>query len=459
MGTPVAFSPVSQGGLPEIPPDCTSQDVICYQNPRPKIAVLPPEMLSIIFAFLDKTTLLTVARRVCRFWNSVINSNFFWKRVCQEVWPALYETEKRNLQFNWKEQIFRQLHLPKWPFFSTTVPKRWKANERPIRAYVLGDCTVRPCPHRAHKVLYTAGTDNLINAYNTRTGKLIRQFSGHTNHVRCLHLTHDYLFSGARDQKLKMWDLLTMQCVKTFTLPIEPDKIYTSKDFAVVVPHVGSLQDRIKIRVYSLETTKLIKLHTVAIANSLDVNVANDCLFYGAENGSVRQVNLATGDEVREFVIPRETYDTCIIRIKIVANFLLTSTFNGVVRTWDIDRGTCLHSFNHDSGFCGVAQLDPKLICLGGTDGTVTVINKETWKIHHIFKLFERAVSWMKMEHYTLYAYDNSRVAVCDLMHKTHVLSPAYTNTRVLYEDGTAILANIQKGRIKSYRFELSAPA
>ena len=59
----------------------------------------------------------------------------------------------------------------------------------------------------------SAGEDSSVKVWDSRTGRLIRTFRGHTGLVSSLAFTPDgqRLFSGSRDKTVKVWDVTQLE--------------------------------------------------------------------------------------------------------------------------------------------------------------------------------------------------------------------------------------------------------
>lgn len=65
----------------------------------------------------------------------------------------------------------------------------------------------------------TAGSDNTLKLWETKSGLLIRTFLGHTEAVNCLDFNSSYslIVSGSNDGTLKLWDTYTGICLRTIS--------------------------------------------------------------------------------------------------------------------------------------------------------------------------------------------------------------------------------------------------
>jgi len=61
--------------------------------------------------------------------------------------------------------------------------------------------------------------DNVLQLWNTDTGKFINSLIGHTDKLSCIAFTSSskYVVSGSSDQTLRLWDIQSGSCLQTFT--------------------------------------------------------------------------------------------------------------------------------------------------------------------------------------------------------------------------------------------------
>ena len=69
------------------------------------------------------------------------------------------------------------------------------------------------------KYAFAGGGDNLIKLWDTKTGELIRTFSGHDAGIASMAISVDgkHIFTGSHDQTLKLWEVSTGECLRTYT--------------------------------------------------------------------------------------------------------------------------------------------------------------------------------------------------------------------------------------------------
>lgn len=73
--------------------------------------------------------------------------------------------------------------------------------------------------HPDEKQIISSGYDNIISHYEIESGKLLKQFSGHSASV-CSIVFNPYgniIVSGSKDCTLKFWDLRSGLCIKTYS--------------------------------------------------------------------------------------------------------------------------------------------------------------------------------------------------------------------------------------------------
>ena len=79
--------------------------------------------------------------------------------------------------------------------------------------------------------MVSASGDTTIKLWDVETGQCLKTFNGHTRGLACVKLEGNIIYSGGQDNKLKIWDVHTGKCISS--LSGHSDLIRTIDSFEV----------------------------------------------------------------------------------------------------------------------------------------------------------------------------------------------------------------------------------
>ncbi|KAF2868110.1 quinon protein alcohol dehydrogenase-like superfamily [Massariosphaeria phaeospora] len=227
---------------------------------------------------------------------------------------------------------------------STIKVWNWRTGEclRTLRAHSRGVIGV----HMADKLLASGSSDHTIMVHDFGTQ---RKFAlhGHQEWVNSvkIDLPSRTLFSASDDMTVKLWDLNTQLCIKTFeghvgqvqqVLPLPPDFEIDEDDF---LPH----------------------------ANNNDTSDT-------ASLASNRNPHDATPEIPSEPLFPSDPDRPS------PPSYMLTGSLDGTIRLWHVSTGRCIHRFfGHVEGVWSIAADTLRLVS-GAEDKTIKIWDPRTGK-------------------------------------------------------------------------------
>ncbi len=148
--------------------------------------------------------------------------------------------------------------------------------------------------HVSSSQIASCSEDKKIKLWNLETNECLRTFTGHTDNVNCLEISFDKskLYSGSDDRTLKVWNISSGECLKTIDLEscIICLKLIPSDSLAV-----GLEVEKTEV---NLSTVKIIDLNSFIIVKSLETesetvsclnfNSDENILFTGSGKGPIR---------------------------------------------------------------------------------------------------------------------------------------------------------------------------
>jgi WD40 repeat protein len=236
---------------------------------------------------------------------------------------------------------------------------------------------------RKHKTIVPPSSTNLKLYQNHMklgrrwlTGKASTRFlQGHHDSVYCLAwISKDILISGSRDKRLKVWNAITGQCIRTITgehdgsilsMRVNQEKsiLLTGSSDATCV--VWSLPNLVPI-------TKL-RGHGNSV---LDVCFVNNQIVTSSRDHSLRVWDMATGLELRQM----RGHSASVNAIEPVGDTrIVSASGDGSLKLWDIQTGECLKTMESPNRL-GLAcvRYNGKYLYSGGLEGKIRVWDVDT---------------------------------------------------------------------------------
>jgi WD40 repeat protein len=137
--------------------------------------------------------------------------------------------------------------------------------------------------------IYCSSEKN-IGSYKLSDGRHLKNFVGHTNSIFCLHVTNQYLFSGAQDHTIRLWDKKSTTCLHILTGHTKGIScIKTCKDWIISGSYDGT------IKIWDIHSTECLK----TLSGHMDVYsicVVEPLIISGSADGSIRVWELNTGN-------------------------------------------------------------------------------------------------------------------------------------------------------------------
>ncbi|PSN72470.1 WD40 repeat-like protein [Corynespora cassiicola Philippines] len=199
--------------------------------------------------------------------------------------------------------------------------------------------------HMADKLIASGSSDKTIVVHNFQTKQKFR-LRGHEDWVNSVKIDvpSQTLFSASDDMTVKLWDITTSSCIRTFE------------------GHVGQVQQVLPLpREFEIDEEDF-----VAHAN----NDASDTASLKSEGGSP----YTTPDAVDETMFPDDPERPA------PPSYMLTGSLDGTIRLWHVPSGRCIHRFfGHVEGIWSLA-VDTLRLVSGAEDKTIKVWDPRTGK-------------------------------------------------------------------------------
>lgn len=204
--------------------------------------------------------------------------------------------------------------------------------------------------HMADKLLASGSSDNTIVVHDFNTFNRARLL-GHTDWVNAVKLdpASRTLFSASDDMTVKLWDLDTSQCIRTYE------------------GHVGQVQQVLPLP----HEFEIDEDDFVANAN----NDNSDTASYASDNAGTPVPQLPTTSSTHSQ--PASFFPNDPARPNPPA-YMLTGSLDGTIRLWHVPSGRCVHRFfGHVEGIWSLAADSLRLVS-GAEDKTIKIWDPRT---------------------------------------------------------------------------------
>lgn len=241
------------------------------------------------------------------------------------------------------------------------------------------------CLHFDDARLITGSLDNTIKVWNWRTGQCINTFEAHSRGVIGIHMADKLLASGSSDGTVVVHDFNTY---KRFVLHGHSDWVNSVK---IDLPSrtLFSASDDCTVKLWDLDTKTCIKTfegHVGQVQQVLplpaDFEIDEDDFVAHANNDTSDTASLAS--ETRARSSTPEASDEPIFphdpdRPK-PPSYMLTGSLDGTIRLWHVPSGRCIHRFfGHVEGVWCLAADTLRLVS-GAEDKTIKIWDPRTGK-------------------------------------------------------------------------------
>uniref|UniRef100_A0A8C2KEA1 WD40 repeat-containing protein SMU1 n=1 Tax=Cyprinus carpio TaxID=7962 RepID=A0A8C2KEA1_CYPCA len=94
------------------------------------------------------------------------------------------------------------------------------------------------CFNKDSSQLLSGSFDQTIRLHGLKSGKMLKEFRGHTAHINDVIFSHDgqHVISASADGTVKVWSMKTMDCTHTIKTPDIPDGTDITVNNVVLVP-------------------------------------------------------------------------------------------------------------------------------------------------------------------------------------------------------------------------------
>jgi WD40 repeat protein len=242
------------------------------------------------------------------------------------------------------------------------------------------------------KFALTGSADWTLRLWDLESWRVVRSFEGHSGTVHAAAFTPDgrRIVSASEDRTLRMWDVETGQCLSILRGHHEAVRGIAVASNGIVA---ASLAEDGSVLLWDLQRAEGLwgqppdsrkpssrHLFKGGFHQLRGVAFMPDGahVLFGAGDGTVRMLEVATGSEARIF----EGHTATVNAMAIASDGLtaLSASDDATVRLWDIASGRTLTTFRGHEGSVGCIALEPggRRAASGGSDKTLRIWDVQT---------------------------------------------------------------------------------
>jgi F-box/WD-40 domain protein MET30 len=236
--------------------------------------------------------------------------------------------------------------------------------------------------------LITGSLDNSIKVWNWRTGELIKTLHVHTNGVIGLHMADKLLASGSSDNTIMVHDFNTFSRIR---LQGHTDWVNSVK-LDPPSRTLLSASDDMTVKLWDLDTSRCLKTYEGHVGQVQQVlplphefEIDEDDFVANANNDTSDTASLASDSANLSFLqrsSSTSSQDTSFFPDDPgrpnPPSYMLTGSLDGTIRLWHVPSGRCVHRFfGHVEGIWSLAADSLRLVS-GAEDKTIKIWDPRT---------------------------------------------------------------------------------
>lgn len=222
----------------------------------------------------------------------------------------------------------------------------------------------------SNKLLYSSGSDGIINIWNINTGSLISSIYSHNSWTRSLSVDEKFIISGGYkpDSTLKIFDKNTGKLIKTFQSDGSIFTIYSNKNYIIF----GGSDN--KVHIIDKKTLRHLSYHTFHRRWVRDILVKENIVISCGDDGKVVFFDIQKFNLIKE-----KNYNERIIKVLSINGNIYSVSFNGKV----YDLATDKIVFEIDKNISS-AYSNENFIYIGDSNGTLYILSTNFNLINYI---------------------------------------------------------------------------
>ncbi|XP_026681183.1 F-box/WD repeat-containing protein 11 [Diaphorina citri] len=219
-----------------------------------------------------------------------------------------------------------------------------------------------------HKIV-SGLRDNTIKVWDRVSLQCIKVLTGHTGSVLCLQYDERVIISGSSDSTVRVWDVNTGEMVNTLIHHCEAVLHLRFSNGMMVT----CSKDR-SIAVWDMVSPNEITLRRVLVGHRAAVNVVDFDEKYIVSASGDRTIKVWNTSSC-EFVRTLNGHKRGIACLQYRDRLVVSGSSDNTIRLWDIECGACLRVLEGHEELVRCIRFDAKRIVSGAYDGKIKVWN------------------------------------------------------------------------------------
>jgi WD40 repeat protein len=220
----------------------------------------------------------------------------------------------------------------------------------------------------------TGSDDNSIKIWDLLTRDCIKTFIGHFESVNCIaFLGNNKIASGSEDDTIKIWDIITGICLQTLTG-------HSSSIFHIIFLSnnmIASASLDKSIKIWDINTGDCLRTMIGHSSQVLCLVLINDYKIASAGfDGSIKIWDINTGDCLRTM----EGHSSQVLCLALINDCKIASGSEDLsIKIFDINTGNCLKTMTgHSKSVCSIGKLNENQIVSGSYDRSLKIWSLDT---------------------------------------------------------------------------------
>lgn len=260
------------------------------------------------------------------------------------------------------------------------IESRWKAGNYRIRE-LPGHSEGIYCIQFDEYKIVSGSRDNTIKIWDIRTGFCIKTYTGHQASVLCLQYDDEIIVSGSSDASIIMWDLQSGKSIRILSGHRE-----SVLNLRFDRHHIVSCSKDRTIKIWDRQTGACLRTLNAYEPNSSPsghraavnaVQFIGDTIVSASGDRTIKLWSLGTGECLRTV----EGHTRGIACIQFDGKVIVSGSSDKTIKMFDAANGECIRTLEGHTELVRTLQFDNHRIVSGSYDETLKIWDMETGRL------------------------------------------------------------------------------